>query len=161
MSKPIDWKPFAVILLGLIGFGVSAYLSIKQLEGAPLGPCPIFGGGCEDVIHSKYSTFLGVKLSYYGILFYSLVIICASLWAARKRWFRGLTAALAFIGFVDSAVFIYIQGALIGAYCFYCVTSAVSATLIFFIMLPRLIDFAIDLTSKKANIPASEPDTQD
>ena len=159
MESKVNWKPFVVILLALVGLSVSAYLSIKQLEGAPLGPCPIFGGGCEDVIHSKYSTFLGIKLSYYGMLFYSLVIVCASLWAARRRWFRGLTALLALIGFVDSAIFIYIQGALIHAYCFYCVTSAVSATLIFFIMLPRLIDLALDLTSKKQELPPPDVGT--
>ena len=158
MRTQFNWKPIVVILLGLVGLSVSAYLSIKQLEGAPLGPCPIFGGGCEDVIHSKYSTFLGVKLSYYGILFYSLIIVCASLWAARKRWFRGLTAALALIGFIDSVIFVYIQGALIHAYCFYCLTSAVSATLIFFVMLPRLIDFAIDRTPKKPQLPAPPAD---
>ena len=52
--------PILTTLLGLIGFGVSGYLALKQLSGAEIGPCPIFGGGCGDVLHSKYSEFLGV-----------------------------------------------------------------------------------------------------
>lgn len=140
--------PYLIILLGLVGLGVSAYLSIKQITGTEIGTCPIFGGGCSDVLHSTYSRFLGIPLAYYGVLFYTLITICAALWRfGHKQQFRDLTAYLALIGFIDSAIFIYIQGFLIGAFCFYCVVSAVTATLLFFVMLPRLIDKAMDLTS--------------
>ena len=140
-AKRINWTSVAVIILGLLGLSVSVYLSLKQISGAEIGTCPIFGTGCGDVLHSKYSEFLGIPLAYFGVLFYSLVTISGILFAIyKKNKLLNWIAFLAIIGFVDSVGFIYIQGVLIGAYCFYCVISAITATLLFFLMLPTIID---------------------
>ena len=133
------------LLLGFIGLGVSAYLSYKQLSGAPIGTCPIFGGGCEDVLHSKYSQFLGIPLAYYGLLFYAGISTLSALFLfTKKKIFLHLLAFGAIVGFLDSVMFIYIQGVLIGAYCFYCVVSALTSTLLFFTMLGTIIDKLLD-----------------
>ena len=141
-----EWViPTITTLLGLIGLGVSLYLSYKQISGTPIGNCPIFGGGCTDVLHSKYSDFLGIPLAYYGVVFYSGIIALSALFCTTKKIiFRDLLALGALIGFLDSVMFIYIQGVLIGAFCFYCVISAVTATLLFFVMLPTIINKLFD-----------------
>jgi uncharacterized membrane protein len=147
--KKINWLPYGVILLGLTGITVSIYLSLKQITGAEIGTCPIFGTGCGDVLHSKYSKFLGIPLAYFGVLFYFSVITLGSLAAITKKevWIK-LLALFALVGFIDSVGFIYIQGVLIGAYCFYCVISATASTLLFFLMLPTIIDKVLDLAEK-------------
>ena len=133
--------PYGAVVLGLIGLAVSFYLGFKEYTGAEIGTCPIFGAGCGDVLHSKYSKLFGIPLSYYGILFYTCVTIFGGLYAiTQKRLFRQLIAIFALVGFVDSVGFVYIQTALIGAYCFYCIISAITTTLLFFLMLPTIID---------------------
>lgn len=141
--------PYGAMLLGLIGLSVSFYLSYKQISGTEIGTCPVFGTGCGDVLNSKYSTFLGVPLAYYGVIFYALVTAFGALYAkTKKRIYRKLIAVFALVGFIDSVGFIYIQGVLIGAYCFYCVISAIAATLLFFLMLPTIIDKVLRVTAK-------------
>jgi len=145
--KRINWMPYGVILLGLTGLSVSIYLSFKQVTGTEIGSCPIFGTGCGDVLHSKYSSFLGIPLSYLGVVFYSLVITTGVLYAkSKKEIFKKIIALFALVGFIDSIGFVYIQGVLIGAYCFYCIISAISSTLLFFLMLPTIIDKILDHT---------------
>lgn len=137
--------PIITTILGLVGLGVSLYLSQKQITGAEIGSCPIFGGGCGDVLHSKYSAVLGIPLSYLGVLFYTgMISISALLLATKKTIFLNLLALGALVGFVDSMVFVYIQGVVIGAYCFYCLISATTATLLFFTMLGTIIDKLLD-----------------
>ncbi len=138
-------RAILVLLLGFIGVGVAGYLSMKQLQGVEITNCPIFGGGCTDVLHSKYSEFLGIPLAYYGVVFYSGMIVVSGLFLAfKKRIINELLALGALIGFVDSVAFIYIQGVLIGSFCFYCVVSAITATLMFFVMLPVIINKLLD-----------------
>ena len=137
--------PIFTAILGLIGLGVSLYLSSKHLDGAIIGDCPIFGGGCGDVLHSKYSTVLGVPLAYLGVLFYAGIITLSILFLKTKKViFLNLLALGALVGFIDSAVFVYIQGVLIGSYCFYCLISALTATILFFTMLGTIIDKLLD-----------------
>jgi uncharacterized membrane protein len=145
--KKFGWVPYAIILLGLAGLSVSIYLSIKEATGAEIGSCPIFGTGCGDVLHSEYSRLFGVPLAYFGVLFYTLITILGSAYAFTKKIVLKRTIALfSVIGFIDSVGFIYIQGVLIGAYCFYCVISAITSTLLFFVMLPTIIDNILTFT---------------
>jgi len=145
IEKKEQLLPTITLLLGLVGLGVSLYLSYKQISGTPIGNCPIFGGGCTDVLHSKYSVFLGIPLAYFGAMFYTGIVILSALFLSTKRViFLNLLALGALVGFIDSLVFVYIQGVLIGSYCFYCLISATTATLLFFTMLGTIIDKLLD-----------------
>jgi len=159
MLKKDTLIPIITTILGLIGLGVSAYLSHKVASGTEIGTCPIFGTGCGDVLHSKYSEFLGIPLAYYGMVFYSgIIAVSLLLLATGKAIFKHLLALGAIIGFLDSVMFIYIQGVLIGAYCFYCVISAVTATLLFITMLGPIIDRVLDLTEKPEEEGSNDDD---
>ncbi len=131
----------AVVALGLVGLYVSLYLSYKEATGTDLGACPLTEDECTAVTKSKYSKFLGIPLAYYGVLYYSMILLMGTLCITRgKKLIIELTAYLTVIGFIDSIIFVYIQGYLIEAWCFYCLISAVTSTLLFFVMLPTLID---------------------
>jgi uncharacterized membrane protein len=133
-------QPLIVFILGFVGLWAAGYLVLNQLQGTEITNCPIFEGGCSDVLKSQYSEFMGVPLSYYGVIFYSGMIVVSGLFLAlRKKIIKELLALGTLIGFIDSVIFVYIQAALIGSFCFYCLVSATTATLMFFVMLPTII----------------------
>lgn len=145
--KKINFVYLGVFVLALIGIGDTVYLIGKQLAGEVIGSCPVFGTGCGDVLTSKYSEFLGIPLSVYGFVFYSgMALFSLFLLFKKNEIVRHLLMLGGIVGFLLSVSFIYIMGVLIGAYCFYCVISATTSTLIFFTLLPSIINRILDLT---------------
>lgn len=116
--------PYILIALALAGLGDAFYLSYYQyLELIP--SCAI--GGCETVLTSAYSKFLGVPLSYVGLVYYAYMLALAILLAVEPRSRAlGLGALLyALVGLCLSLYFeLYIQAYRIGALCLYCGISA-------------------------------------
>lgn len=125
-----------VFLLGLIGFIDATYLTIKHYVGGTL-PCSLLKG-CDTVTNSTYSMLGPVPIALLGALFYLLVLVLVlAYWqshlpSTRRRlvelvWWLGLLAFLA------SLSFIYIQVFVLQALCLYCLISAGTSTLIFFL----------------------------
>ncbi len=130
--------PYLVLFFALVGLGTSVYLAFKSSTGGAIA-CPIGAGGCDVVLKSEYSTFLGIHLSIYGVIFYTGILSLISLFlVTQKGLFLKLTAVGSLIGFILSIIFVGIQGILIGTYCFYCGISAISSTLLFITTLPVL-----------------------
>lgn len=63
----------ALLLLGVLGFIVSAYIFMKKKRGQKV-ICP-FRGSCDRVLTSSYGKFFGVSLEIFGMGYYSLVVI--------------------------------------------------------------------------------------
>lgn len=63
----------ALIILGVIGFVVSAYIFSKKRRGKKV-VCPL-RGSCDRVITSRYGTFFGVSLEIFGIGYYALITL--------------------------------------------------------------------------------------
>ena len=125
-----NWILWTVIALALIGFTDSAYLLAKRLSGAPI-PCFITSG-CDTVSKSPYSVLFGVPLSAWGMLFYLGIGFLALLYMDTKNLLIGkLITVATTLGFFSSAYFIYIQKFKIGAFCIYCILSAVVSTILF------------------------------
>lgn len=123
--------PYFVTVLSLIGLITSIYLAFKSSTGGSVA-CPIFEGGCDVVLKSEYSEFLGIHLSVYGIVFYLGILLLTSYFLATKKELAIMFVAIGSLtGFVLSVIFIGIQGILIGTYCFYCMISAITSTLLF------------------------------
>jgi uncharacterized membrane protein len=53
--------------LAVIAFLIAGYLTYERHQGQN-ALCPVGGGGCETVAHSSYSKFVGVPVSYFGML---------------------------------------------------------------------------------------------
>jgi uncharacterized membrane protein len=119
-----------IALVGFIGFLDSVYLTAKRFLGGPI-PCFVFTG-CDTVSQSPYALLFGVPLSVIGILYYLTVIgIVLFYFESGRTELMKLFCALSAIGFVSSAYFIYLQAFVIKAFCFYCVLSAISSTVLF------------------------------
>ena len=125
-----SWLLWAIIILSLIGFTDAAFLLAKRISGAPI-PCFITSG-CDTVSKSPYSVMFGVPLSAWGMLFYLGIGFLALLYMDTKNLIVAKLLPLATtLGFLSSAYFIYIQKFKIGAFCIYCILSALVSTVLF------------------------------
>lgn len=125
-----SWILWAIIALSLIGFTDAAFLLAKRISGAPI-PCFITSG-CDTVSKSPYSVMFGVPLAAWGMLFYLGTGFLSLLYMDTKSLLVAKLIPLAtLLGFLSSAYFIYIQKFKIGAFCIYCILSAIVSTILF------------------------------
>lgn len=119
----------SVIILAFLGLLDSLYLYISHVAGASLVCGPLVG--CNEVAASPYSLLFGIPLSLLGVLFYGGMFVLA---AALFSHYRGKAMLLflvgAILGSLMSLYFLYVQGALIGAWCVYCILSALISFLL-------------------------------
>ena len=129
-SRIPNWILWAIIILALLGFTDASFLFAKRLSGTPI-PCFITHG-CDEVSKSPYSVLFGVPLSLLGVIFYLGTGFLAILYADTKNLLVGKLIPIATtLGFISSCYFIYIQKFKIGAFCIYCIMSAIISTLLF------------------------------
>jgi uncharacterized membrane protein len=107
-------------LLALLELAVAAYLEIERARGRSVA-CPIGGGGCETVQHSRYSHLAGIPLPVLGLIGAAIMFATTLLRDPRAR-----TAALvfAFTGALFSLYLAGLQAFKIHAYCAWCLGSA-------------------------------------
>ena len=121
-----------ILFLAFCGVANSAYLAQHEIDGTPL-ICNIQNlSGCNIVAASQYSQLFGVPLAEYGVLFYGIVFVLAALELVLfDRLLRRLLQAASLIGITASLYFTFVQIFMIGAFCIYCLASAIIALLIF------------------------------
>ncbi len=120
-----------ILLLAFFGLANSAYLAQQEASGEPL-ICTIQNfSGCNIVTASEYSKLFGIPLAQYGVLFYGVLFVLAALELVLfDRLLRRVLQVISSIGVIFSLYFIFVQIFFIGAFCIYCLTSAVIAFLI-------------------------------
>ncbi len=125
-------KAYGYVLVGLATLGlVDATLLTQEHYSGKVLPCTITHG-CGTVLTSKYSTVAGVPLAVLGLVFYFSVLLTALYYVqTRHILLKRLLLTMGIVGFVTSLGLVYIQGALIRAWCQYCLLSALTSTLIF------------------------------
>ena len=112
-------------VLAAIGLVVALYLAVTKLTGG----LPVCGPihGCDTVASSEYSVFFGVPVAVFGVG-YSVVLLGLSVAWWRRADRRALLGAygLGLLGCFVAAGLTYLEVAVIGAICVYCVTYAVT-----------------------------------
>ena len=137
MDKRLSQLAIALTILGLL---VSIYMTIYKITSNE-NMC-IGSKDCSVVNASRYSEVNGIPVSVIGMAGYAAIL--AVLWLERKPGFfqRNGTMiffALSVTGFLFTVYLIFLEVALIKAYCPFCITSQVAMTLIFIISVIRLI----------------------
>jgi uncharacterized membrane protein len=131
MNQKLPLAPYVLLALAMIGLGDALFLAYYQyLNLVPT--CAI--GGCERVLTSVYSKFMGVPWSYIGLVYYTYLFCLSVLLVVepRSRALRLAALAYAGIGLLCSLYFeLYIQAYLIGALCMYCAISATTTLVAF------------------------------
>ena len=112
---------------GCTGFEDVAY-SVSALGVAPSGA----GSGCATVTEGAYASFAGVSNIVWGLLFYGLIVGLRLAYAAvGDDRLRLASAATAGVGLLYTAYLVYLQAAVIGAFCVLCMTSAALVVTLF------------------------------
>lgn len=131
MENRVPLGPYILLALSMVGLGITAYLSYFQYLNL-IPSCAI--GGCEVVLTSEYSKFFGVPLSYLGLVYFAY-LFCLSALLSFDPHSKGLRwGALLYTGFgvlYFAYALFYVQAILIGAFCQYCIMSAITTTIAF------------------------------
>ena len=127
----------AIGMLALVGAAIAGYLTYAHYAHAQIF-CAT--GGCETVQSSRYAEVLGVPVAVLGLGAY-LAILAAAVGRGEPARAAGASLALAAFGF--SWYLVYVQLAVIGAVCQWCVASDTVTTAITALALVRLAPFSL------------------
>lgn len=124
--------PFALYLVwffGFLGLADALFLTFNHFR---LGGTPCSISGCETVTSSLFSTVWGIPISLIGVIYYLTILVLAFLYTdtLNKRYVRGL-AYFTLAASLVSLWLIYLQPFVIGAWCVYCLVSALSTFILF------------------------------
>jgi uncharacterized membrane protein len=122
----------AIAALALVGLGIAAYLTYVRYTG---GSYACTTGGCELVQGSKYSVVAGVPVAVTGLVGYFLILATAFV---RGEPGAAIGLMLSGFGFAFAVYLIYVQWALIDAFCVWCLASDVVMGVILLLSALRL-----------------------
>jgi len=134
------WLYRISLILVVIGLLVSVYMTIyKSTSNDAL--C-LGSGDCSTVNASRYSEVYGIPVASIGIAGY-FAILLVQWFERRDKFFEKngplLVFGLALTGFLFTVYLIYVEAAILRAYCPFCLTSQVAMTIIFIISIVRLV----------------------
>lgn len=136
-DRPLYWTSIVVAFLGALD---SLYLWILKLSGEA-SMC-LGSGGCASVNASPYSRIGALPVSLIGLLGY-LAILGVHFLESRSRFFEEngplLIFGMSLTGVIFSAYLTWVEFAIIGAFCPFCVASAILITINFVIAIIRLV----------------------
>jgi uncharacterized membrane protein len=128
------------IVLTTLGLLVSIYMTIYKITLN--NKMCIGSGGCETVNTSIYSSINGIPVAAVGIFGYVAllgILLLESKIAFLKSNGSMVFFSIALIGFFFTLWLIYVEVALLDAYCPFCITSQITMTLIFILSVIRVI----------------------
>ena len=141
MEKRLSQLAIALTVIGLL---VSIYMTIYKITSND-SMC-VGSGDCKTVNASPYSEVslagIRVPVAVLGVVGYSAILVV--LLFERKLNFLQQNGSLVFfglslMGFFFTLYLIYLEIALIRAYCPFCITSQVAMTLIFILSVIRVV----------------------
>lgn len=134
-SRPeIKWLT-TMLVLAFVGLSDAIYLASEYYRGSNIR-CFITSG-CNQVAASKYAALFGIPLGVWGALYYALLIFLILLVIDKKNNLAKKTVVyLPWWGLIFSLGLTYIQAFIIGAWCSYCLLSALICLLIFILIWP-------------------------
>jgi uncharacterized membrane protein len=120
-----------IMILALIALCVSAIILVQKQGGGTSGLCTLTQTNCAAVQTSKYSTFLGLDLVWYGILGFFFLALLAFLQLRKIDENRKnlIIAGSAFAG-IAAIYLLILQAFVLHAYCVYCLIVDISSLII-------------------------------
>jgi uncharacterized membrane protein len=128
------------VALTIIGLLVSIYMTIYKVTSND-NMC-VGSKDCSVVNASKYSEVNGIPVAVVGAIGYASLL--GILWLERKPGFFKDNGSMIFfgislIGFFFTLWLIYVEIALLKAYCPFCITSQITMTVIFILSVVRVV----------------------
>ena len=140
MDKRLSKVTIALVTLAIIGLLVSIYMTIYKITSND-SMC-IGSKDCSVVNASRYSEIYGIPVAVLGVVGYAAIL--AILLLERNPGFFNqngtmLLFGLSLTGFLFTLYLIFIEVALIKAYCPFCIASQTAMTLIFILSIIRVV----------------------
>src|SRR4030095_16389618 len=130
--------PVVAAIVALAGLADAVYLTVHHLTAEPV-PCTIVVG-CETVLTSSYAQIAGIPLAAFGAVAYFVAFALALLTAFGNRMTWTLFGIQVVLMSLFTVWLLYLQGYVIGAFCQFCLISAVTTfTLLIIYLAPRFI----------------------
>lgn len=137
MEKSLHRTSMILVVIGLL---VSIYMTIYKIYS--IDAMCLGSGDCSTVNASRYSEVYGIPVAVVGIMGY-LAILAVHWYEKRETFFEKngpmLVFGLALAGFIFTVYLIYVEFAILQAFCPFCLTSQAAMTVIFIISIIRLI----------------------
>lgn len=134
------WLYRISVITVVVGLLVSIYMTIYKVtsnDAMCLG-----SGDCSTVNASRYSEVYGVPVASVGIAGY-FAILLVHWYERRDKFFEKnglmLIFGMALTGFLFTVYLIYVEFAILQAFCPFCLASQTAMTIIFIISIVRLI----------------------
>ncbi len=142
------WSRQLIGAIAILGALDTAYLTLVEWGVFEDAACPVTGAiNCQAVLSSAYAKIFGIPLSLFGFLAYVAIAACAflpqllnssdkkGLRTSIESWtwlviFAGSTAMVIFSGYL-----VYLMSFKIGAFCIYCLASALFSITLFVLTL--------------------------
>jgi uncharacterized membrane protein len=130
----------ALAVLAMAGFMIALYMLLHKLGVIVTLACG--AGSCDVVQSSPWSVFLGIPVPAWGVAGYGAILVLSLLglqprFGDDRRIAMLLLAACAF-AFGFTLYLSALEAFVIGAWCRWCIGSAIVATLLFLFALPEL-----------------------
>ena len=125
--KPETYRQLA-FTFSLLGLLVAGYLLSTRIGTVPL-VCGV-SNWCEVVTTSRYAYIFGIPVAAYGVGFY-LTMLILSLVLGRDTRVMPYMFGLSTAGFLFTGYLFSLQQYVIRAFCLWCISSAIIATLLF------------------------------
>ena len=140
MNKRLSKVTISLVTLAIIGLLVSIYMTIYKITSND-SMC-IGSKDCSVVNASRYSEIYGIPVAVLGVVGYAAIL--AILLLERNPGFFNqngtmLLFGLSLTGFLFTLYLIFIEVALIKAYCPFCIASQTAMTLIFILSVIRVV----------------------
>jgi uncharacterized membrane protein len=133
----IAWIPVSAAIVALIGLADSVYLTIHHITAVPV-PCSIVSG-CETVLTSQYAEISGIPLAAFGAAAYFVAFSLAILAAFGNRIAWTLFGIQVILMALFTGWLVYLQAFVIGAFCQFCLLSALTTfTLLILYLVSKL-----------------------
>ncbi len=133
----------STLMVRLMGIGLLVafvgWLDTSFLAGIHYGILPLPDGAPVEgtgwaVLTSEWSYLMGVPTAVYGGIYYLVVLTLSLLWLTdRLPHIERLLLPVTTVGIIASAMFVYLQLFVIEAICPFCMISAGTTTILFFI----------------------------
>jgi uncharacterized membrane protein len=140
MDRRLSRSEITLIALAIIGLLVSVYMTIYKITSND-SMC-IGSKDCSVVNASRYSELYGIPVAVFGVVGYA-AILSVLLFERNPGFFRQngtmLLFGLSLTGFLFTLYLIFLEIALIKAYCPFCIASQATMTFIFILAVIRVV----------------------
>jgi uncharacterized membrane protein len=140
MDRRLSRITIALVAFTIIGLLVSIYMTIYKITSND-SMC-IGSKDCSVVNQSRYSEIYGIPVAVIGLLGYA-AILALLLLERNPGFFKQngtmLLFGLSLTGFLFTLYLIFLEIALIKAYCPFCITSQAAMTIIFILSVIRVV----------------------